>query len=69
MRSTTITALFSLALGIATAEHAPNQEPLQAQALPPIYIPGGDDVLEDPVVIGREHVFVRDKIYFLFGTM
>lgn len=59
MRSTTIATLLSLAYGLATADHVPNQEPLHAQELAPIYIPGGNDVLEDPAVQGREHVFVR----------
>ncbi|TID25276.1 autophagy related lipase-like protein Atg15 [Venturia nashicola] len=63
MRSTTLTALLSVAFGIATAEYAPNQEPLQAQLLPPIFIPGEKDVLEDPAVTGREHVFTLRQIF------
>ncbi|KAE9979202.1 hypothetical protein EG328_001038 [Venturia inaequalis] len=63
MRSATITALLSVAFGIATAEYASSQEPLHAQLLPPIFIPGGKDVLEDPAVTEREHVFTLRQIF------
>ncbi|QDS75448.1 hypothetical protein FKW77_004046 [Venturia effusa] len=63
MRTNTITALLSLALAIVTAEHAPNQEPLHDHPLPPIFIPGGKDVLAGPAVTGREHVFTLRQIF------
>lgn len=68
--ATTVPILLALLFGqLATAEHVlkQQQEPLHAQGLatlPPIYIPGEQDVLDGSPspARGREHVFVRENL-------
>jgi hypothetical protein len=73
--ATSLPTFLLLLLGqLATAEHVleQQQEPLHPHglaALPPIYIPDEQDVLDGSPARGREHVLVRENMtpYRLFN--